>query len=159
MKKLLTLGLCLLTCFSLVACSKSSTSTAEGDTMELTAMVEKLYEGVDMEKLPRNIQTTELPEESFQFMTFAEPREGASAVSSESMMGSFAHSVVLVRAKDEAQAKEIAAEMDANKDPRKWICVEAEKAEVKVNGSTILLVMSTTEAADIILKNFDALWA
>lgn len=157
MKKLFTFCLCLLTCFSLTACSKSTTN--QGDSMELTAMVEKLYEGVDKETLPQNLPTNEITEEMFQFVTFAAPRPGVKAVSSEPMMGSFAHSVVLVRANDEAEAKEIADEMDANKDPRKWICVEAEKAVVKVHGKTVLLVMSSSDVADTIVKNFDALWA
>ncbi|MBQ6842030.1 MAG: hypothetical protein IJO80_02280, partial [Firmicutes bacterium] len=59
---------------------------------------------------------------------------------------------------DSETAAKVAADMDANKDPRKWCCVEAEKAEVIVNGSTILLVMSSTDAATAIANNFNALW-
>ena len=52
------------------------------------------------------------------------------AVVSEPMTGSQAYSLVLLRLKDKADAREIADSMEENISMRKWVCVEADKARV-----------------------------
>lgn len=97
--------------------------------------------------------------ETFEFYTFVPAQDGLEAYVSEPMISSIAHSVVLVRVSGDLDVEEIAKQIEDNHDPRKWMCVEAEKSIVTVNGSTILLVMSTTEVADAVTANFNALWA
>ncbi|MEG2222204.1 MAG: hypothetical protein RRY95_05710 [Oscillospiraceae bacterium] len=110
----------------------------------------------DVADLPKSA-TTELTDEQFNFFLFIDKPEGATAVTADAMIGSIAHSVVLMRLPDGADVAKIAKSIEANADPRKWICVEAEKTIVKTNGNLVLLVMSSAAAADAIAANFAAL--
>lgn len=100
---------------------------------------------------------TELAAEQYPLYLFIDQPEGAQAVTADSLIGSIAHSVVLMRLPDGADVSGIAKQVKDNADPRKWICVEAEKVIVKTKGNLVLLVMSTTDIADAIAANFDAL--
>lgn len=97
-----------------------------------------------------------LNEENFEFFTFAKYVSGAEAFVSEPMMGSFAHSVVLVRLPQGADVTAFANEVRANADARKWICVEAEKVTVTQKGDLVLLVMSSADRTDKITNAFKA---
>ena len=63
------------------------------------------------------------------------------AVISESMMGSQAYSMVMVRVSDAAKAEEVAQMMLDNIDPRKWICVAADDIDAAIYGDLVLFVM------------------
>ena len=52
----------------------------------------------------------------------------------------------------------VAADIEANMDPRKWICVEAEATMVKTSGQYVLMVMSSQEIVDAISANFDTVF-
>lgn len=64
------------------------------------------------------------------------------AVISESMTGSQAYSLVVLRLKDTAAAQEIAQTMLDNIDPAKWVCVMADQQLVSVYGDTVVYCMS-----------------
>ena len=76
------------------------------------------------------------------------------AVISESMMGSQAYSLVMVRVNDAAKAEEVAQMMLDNIDPRKWICVAADDIDAAIYGDLVLFVMIDSQfgipAADMI---------
>ena len=95
-----------------------------------------------------------LDKETFEFFTFAEYVEGAEAMASEPMMSSIAHSVVLVRLPNGTDAAAFASKMKANADPRKWLCVEAEKVATASKGNLAILVMSASDKTDKIIANF-----
>lgn len=95
-----------------------------------------------------------LDAETFEFYTFVPFLEGAEGLVSEPMMGSFAHSVVLVRLPDGADVKDFASRVKANANPRKWICVEAEEVKVSTKGNLVLLVMSSSDNVGVISSNF-----
>ena len=84
------------------------------------------------------------------------------AVVSEPMTGSQAYSLVLLRLKDKADAREIADSMEENISMRKWVCVEADKARVVSFDDKLLYVMADSElvdadlVADAAAKAFDA---
>ena len=82
--------------------------------------------------------------------------EFESALASESMVGSIAHSVILIRAKENQDIEALKAKIEANINPNKWICVTAENVIVKNKGNLILVVMSN-ELASPIEQNFDKL--
>ena len=63
------------------------------------------------------------------------------AVISESMLGSQAYSLVMVRVNDAAKAEEVAQMMLDNIDPRKWICVAADDIDAAIYGDLVLFVM------------------
>lgn len=104
------------------------------------------------------LMNVEVPAENYEYTLFIPYIEGSHAVVSEPMIGSIAHSVALLQLPEDADAEAVAAEIEANMDPRKWICVEAEASWVKASGQYVLMVMSTQEAADAIAANFDAVF-
>lgn len=102
-------------------------------------------------------ETMELPSDMYSAFLFIDYVDGYRAIASQAMMGSIAHSVVLLEVPAGTDVQSVADAIDANKDPRKWICVEAEVAEVLVSGNMILLVMSDTASADAIMASFKTL--
>ena len=63
----------------------------------------------------------------------------------ESMMGSQAYSLVVVKLENADNAKKIAEAMKAGIDPRKWICVEADDLKVSAKGDVVMLIMVDSE--------------
>ena len=123
------------------------------EATELMETMNKLIEG-----MPEELMTmeTEVTPDTFEYYTFVPYVDGAVSVVSEAMIGSIAHSIVLVKLPEGADVEAFAADMDANKNPAKWICVAAEESYVKTNGQYILLVMAAKENADIVAANWDA---
>ena len=162
MKKFLSLILCAMMVLTLVACGSKDAGNAggnkEGDTMDLTAMVDKLYEGISADNMPM-VMTQEVPADAFEGVFFIPAVEGATGVMSEPMMSSIAHSVCLMRVAEGTDVEATRAAIEANMNPRKWLCVEAEKSGVIANGNTILLVMCAEANYQTIVDNFNALWA
>ena len=101
-----------------------------------------------------NMEITDENVESFIGTSNVEYTE---ALANESMVGSIAHSVVLVRVNDSKQAIEAVEEIKNNVNPRKWICVEASNVVVKSKGNLVLLIMSNEELAPKLEANFDNL--
>lgn len=124
----------------------------------LVDIMDGLYEGIAEEELPMMLQNTELTEENIENYIGTKDINWSEAIVSESMVGSIAHSVVLIRMsenvneKDIEEAKQI---IEENANPNKWICVTAEKVEVLSKGDLILLVMSDKSKTEIISKNFN----
>ena len=101
MKKFMTLFLCAVMVLTLAACGNSGSNggNKEGDTMDLTAMIDKLYEGISADNMPM-VMTQEVPAEAFEGVFFIPAVEGAQGVMSEPMMSSVAWSVCLLRVAD-----------------------------------------------------------
>lgn len=178
MKKMMALILALVMALSLVACGGSSGGA--GDDMALKDIADKLTEGLKEDEMPametvtldeeidaaiemqpegQDLDKDELKKDMFQSYLFIPSVDGAEVVIQEPMMGSFAHSAVLLRLPEGADVEAVRKDIEANANPRKWVCVEAEKVNVTAHGNTILLVMSDAKTADTMTANFDALWA
>lgn len=126
-----------------------------GDEMTLEEIFSDILK--DVEDLPQ-VDNVAITEENFKNFLFINPIDGAEALASEGLISAIAHSAVLLRVPEGTDAEAVAEEIRTNADPRKWICVEAEKTAVTVHGRTILLVMSFGDTTDAITANFDALW-
>ena len=157
MKKFLMMVLCAVMVLSLVACGGKGGNGGNGDTMALTDMVEQLYKGFKSDEMP-GVMTQEVPAEAFEGVFFIPAVNGAEAVMSEPMMSSIAWSVCLMRVPEGTDVAATCAAIKSNMNPAKWLCVEAEKYSVVSNGNTILLVMTTADAHDKIVDNFNGLW-
>lgn len=71
------------------------------------------------------------------------------AIASEPMMGSQAYSLVLCRVADSAKTADTASQMLHGIDTRKWICVEADDLQVVYYGDVIMLIMVSSDLADV----------
>ena len=84
------------------------------------------------------------------FTGLASAEKITDAVCSESMFGSQAYSLVVVKVADAADAQAVADEMYDNIDQRKWICVEAGDKMVATYGDLVMLMMVDVEYAEMV---------
>ena len=119
---------------------------------ELSGMVDKIYEAHPVELMMMTTSAVDLSDESWlTYNTGLTAEQGAlvdAGVLSESMTGSQAYSLVLLRVKDEADAQTIADAVLDNVQMNKWVCTMADKARVATFGDKVLFVMSNSELAD-----------
>ena len=119
---------------------------------ELSGMVDKIYEAYPVELMMMTTSAVDLSDESWlTYNTGLTAEQGAlvdAGVLSESMTGSQAYSLVLLRVKDEADTQTIADAVLDNVQMNKWVCTMADKARVATFGDKVLFVMSNSELAD-----------
>lgn len=72
----------------------------------------------------------------------------------EPMMGG-GFSLVMVKVKDERDAKTIADEMEKGLDPGKWICMRADSVSVKACGKYVVGIMASKENCEKIIAEFE----
>lgn len=125
---------------------------AEPDN-ELSALVDSIYEAYPVELMMMQTTAIDLDDESW--LTYntgltAEQAELVDAgVKSESLTGSQAYSLVLLRVKDAADAQTVADAMLENIDPAKWVCVMADQQRVVTFDDKVLFVMASSELTDV----------
>ena len=151
MKKTLTLLTLVLAVFTLTACGEKKEKNIKGSLADL---MKEVYDGVDMENLDRGKVT----DEKMEYMLGSSDLDIKEAYYSEPLMSSIAHSVVLVRANEDADIEKIKKEIKEKVDPRKWICVwvEEEHVHVESRGDLIILIMDN-ENDEKLLENFNNL--
>lgn len=137
--------------------SNSTDGDNEDETSEntLEAMLLKVIDGVVPEEMWT--ETAEITDETFQNFFFIEPIEDYEAWVNVAGMSSIAHEISLLRVSEETDAEALAKQIEDSLNPRKWVCVEAEKTAVVVKGNIILVTMSRTEIVDGAVANFKAL--
>ena len=132
---------------------------AEPDS-ELSALVDSIYETYPVELMMMQTTAIDLADESWLTYNTGLTAEQAAlvdaGVKSESMTGSQAYSLVLLRLKDAADAQTVADAMLANIDPAKWVCVMADQERVAAFDDKVLFVMANSELTDVNAL-FDAL--
>lgn len=120
---------------------------------ELSGMVDQIYEAYPVELMMMTTSAVDLSDESWlTYNTGLTAEQGAlvdAGVLSESMTGSQAYSMVLLRVKNEADAQTIADAVLNNVQMNKWVCTMADKARVVTFGDKVLFVMSNSELADV----------
>ena len=117
---------------------------AEGGIDELYVLAETLYAGINPEDMPM-VGTMELTSENFEYSAFVPYKDTYLAVENMPMMGSTPHSVVIVKTASEAEAAQLAQDMLANANPRKWICVSARSVKSAYKGNMAILVMTSVD--------------
>lgn len=151
LKKLTAAALMLCMILSLTACGGSK-KPAGSTEMPLADMIEEIYKDVDAPAY----ETVPLDSEIFEFFTFIPYDEKLEGVEADAMINASPHSVVLVHAKD-GGAAEVAEQIAANANPRKWICVGADDTKIAYTEHYVLLVMSYTDVVEGMVANFTAL--
>lgn len=149
MKKFFSLMCLMALCLLFTGCGNKN---IEGTLPEI---MDKLYEGISEDEMPMALQNVELNADNFEYYAFADVKY-KEAIASESMTGSIAHSVVLIRLEDGEDSQKVVEDIKAKADPRKWICVEAENTYVLAKGDLVVLIMSN-ELAPKIKENFENL--
>lgn len=125
---------------------------AEPDA-ELSDMADAIYKIQPVELMGMETTAIDLTDETWYGylagLTANNVGKVDAAVISEPMTGSQAYSLVLLRLRDKADAREIADSMEENISMRKWVCVEADKARVVSFDDKLLYVMADSELVDV----------
>lgn len=132
----------------------NSATKVEGTLEEL---MEKVYAEIPDDNKPSMLMNTVVNDENIEYYLGTKDIQYEEALASESGIGSIAHSVVLLRAKENADVEEIKEKILENVNPRKWVCVGVAKEDVivKNNGDLIILIMVQDESnRDILEENF-----
>ena len=151
MKKILFLFTAMVLTLTLTGCGEKN---VQGSLEEI---MNKVYASIPEEERPMMLTNTEVTKENVEMYLGTADIEFEEALASESATGSIAHSVVLVRVKDNANVEAIKEKIENSINPRKWICVEAEEVEVESKGNLIILIMASEMNAEKIEIEFDKL--
>ena len=151
MKKFLLFLFALIISVTLVGCGNKN---VEGSLEELMT---KVYSTLKEDETPMMLTNMEVTAENVEGYLGTADIEYEEALASESATGSIAHSVVLLRVKDNTDVEKVKEKIKNSVNPRKWICVEAEEVKVESKGNLILLVMSNKTATDKIVTEFNNL--
>jgi len=144
MKFLKKLSLVVLVC-TLLLTGCTGEKNVEGSLEEIMT---KLYADIPEENRPMMLGNIEVTEENVEGFLGTADIEYEEALASESMVGSIAHSVVLVRTKENADVEDIKKKIEENVNPRKWICVGVEKEDVIIKSKGDLIVVIIVEDTD-----------
>lgn len=157
MKKFKKLFLATMLCLGLFLLGGCGQKNVEGTLEELMT---KVYAGLPEDNRPMYLENKEVTKENIEYYLGASDIEYESALASESGIGSIAHSVVLVRTKDNADIEGIKNKIKEKVNPRKWICVGVEDKDVIVENKGNLIILILIEDKDVretIKKGFDNL--
>lgn len=150
------------------ASSSASSSTAQSgstetvDTSDLTTVMDALFNGIAEDQMPMLMPQEDgskyapLTEENSEYNTGVAMSAYKEGLCAEAAMSAQAHSICLLKANSAEEAAKLAEDVAANANPRKWICVEAERTVVAYSGDTVLLAMSFNDLAQTVLDNFKA---
>ena len=146
MKKFISVILMAALALSLfAACGKTEPEAPKGNDLSgetVETLIEKIYETKMPEFALMTMPVDLADAEMTAWLTgISDPALLKEAAVSESMMGSHAYSLVMVRVNDAAKAEEVAQMMLDNIDPRKWICVAADDIDAAIYGDLVLFVM------------------
>lgn len=155
LKKLGIVTMTLVIALSLFGCNKKE-KNLEGS---LSDIMRQLYKGAGInEEEIMYLTDIEVNSENLSYYLGVDKLDYKEALASESMVGSLAHSVVLVRMNEKADIEKAKKEIKEKVDPRKWICVEVEPSNVIVDsyGDVIVLIMNNDYAKKL-SESFKAL--
>lgn len=141
MKRLKNIGLLAVLIGMVLLLPACGQKNVEGTLEEIMT---KVYADIPEEERPMMLMNTEVTEENVEYFLGTTEVEYEEALASESGVGSIAHSVVLVRVKDNADIEDIKTKIKESVNPRKWVCVGVEEDDVVVKnkGNLIILIMA-----------------
>lgn len=150
MKKIIAICSCI--CLSLVLLTGCN-GKQKNLTGTLDEIMKGVYAGLGEDDMPA-VGNVELTKENIEFYVGTSDLDFKEALASDALIMAIPHSVVLVRLNDGADVEKAKQKIKESADPRKWICVEAEKTIVENRGNVIILIMTTSDLADKLQENF-----
>lgn len=119
----------------------------EVSSINLEELINNVYSNVPEGTLP-NLQTVKVELNDLdivEYETGLKSVENIEEIYKSDMMSSQAYSFIVVKTKNISDAEKVQTEMVNNIDPRKWICVCAEKIYSISKDNVVALVMSNEE--------------
>ena len=123
----------------------------------LEKIMGRLYKNIPPQNLPMMLNNIELNAENIESYIGRSDIKFKEALANESMTGSIAHSIVLLRLEDAKEAADVVAKIKESANPGKWICVEASKVSVRSKGDLVMLLMTNNSLEPSLIANFKSL--
>ena len=156
--KKISLVVMVVACLLLTACgTKNKEQNIEGTLDEIMT---KVYADILESERPMSLTNIEVNEDNIEGFLGTSDIEYDSILASEPMISSIAHSVVLIRTKENADIEAIKTKIKENINPRKWICVwvEPEDVIIESKGNLIIVILvENEEHRNAIIKEFRSL--
>ena len=160
MKKFVAIVLALSLVLSLAACGGKKTQETEAAALTVEGTMEELLNKT-IEQRPVEfmggvipVDLTDSSEDGLWALKSYTGLDGAEKITEaaafEPMMGSIPYSMVMVRTAEGADVKAVAEGMKNGIDQRKWICVEADDLRVAAAGDVVVLMMVSSQHADVV---------
>lgn len=112
------------------------------DADSLEGIIERTYAGLEDPDVIPMVTTTRITNETAEYyLGLKDLSQVEEAAASESVIGSIAHSVCLVRAKDGVDVEALKEKIRTSVNPRKWICVGVEREDIVMAGQGNLILM------------------
>ena len=105
----------------------------------------KVYATVPEEERPMGLTNIEVNEENIEGFLGTSDIEYDRILASEPMVSSIAHSVVLIRTKENADIDAIKTKIKESINPRKWVCVGVEPDDVIIENKGNLIIVIVVE--------------
>ena len=140
-------------------CEKENLTQSVQVEGSLEEIMEKLYKGLGEDTLPM-LENQKLTSENIENYVGTSDISYKEGLSSEPLIGSIAHSVVLLRAKNVNDVEKMKEQIKENINPRKWVCVwvEDEDVIIKNKGDLVIAILIEDETIrNQVSKNFDNL--
>lgn len=133
--------------------TQAPTEAKPASKADLPSLMNKLYEGLD--EVPMMLGQIELDSENIEYYVGAKDFDFVQGLASEPMIGSIAHSLVLIEVEDGTDISALKSEIREKINPRKWVCVGVEREEVVIeNVGNIIFVGIDANRADHYRKQF-----
>lgn len=146
LKKLSVLGTIIVMSVIMAGCGSKN---VEG---KLSDLMDKLYVNFNEDELPMALTQIEVTEENVEYYLGSKEIEFKEALATESMTGSIAYSVILVRTEEGADVEKVKKQIKDNIDPRKWICVGVDDEDVVIENKGDLIIVIVVDDSDHVSK-------
>lgn len=156
MKKSIWFTICMILVFLCTGCKAAggengAAQVPEGDLAEI---IDQIYEKKDPGISVVTVAIEQSDPDMVKMYTGLDSADSIrEAAASESMLGSQAYSLVLVRVTDEKETAAVAKAMREGIDQRKWVCVEADDLQVVGSGDLVMLFMVSSDFSDTVTSD------
>lgn len=161
MKKIITILMATLMLFSLVGCSSKKADRDPVLSEDLTKVLNKIYETVDLDdetkEYLKSYENIELTKENIQDYLGDTDIKFSEGLISTPMISAIPYELVLLKLDENSDVDAVKAEIKENANPRKWVCVEAENVIVENIDNTVLFLMANEPEATQIKDAFMSL--
>jgi len=131
---------------------KEDEISVETPEVSLESIIEETYATTGLE-LPKSVASP-LTKENQSYMLGVDNFDFIEGIASEPMISSQAHSVVLFTVAEDADIEGIKADIKANVDGRKWICVGVEPENIIVDNIDNMIILIMDEQSQAIHEAF-----
>ncbi len=155
MKKLFV-SLLVMMMFMLGACSSDDDAINE---MPLEDIMDSLYADFSEEELPMFGEYVEVNADNVNWYLGLNECDFKEALANEPLIGSIAHSAVLVRGNEGQDMEALKEEIRANLNTNKWICVgiDSEDLVTEIRGNVLLVIIDAEGRAQKMVEVFKSL--